>query len=42
METLVAPICALYEEAWEPLKNFFLPGLKLQSKWRKECLEGTL
>jgi len=32
----VAPICALYEAAWGPLMNFFLPGLKLQSKWREK------
>ncbi len=32
---LVAPITALYAEAWGPLMNFFLPGLKLQQKWRE-------
>ena len=33
---LVAPICALYQEAWGPLMNFFLPGLKLKTKWREK------
>lgn len=36
VETMVAPICALFEEAWGPLMNFFLPGLKLKSKWREK------
>ncbi len=36
VETLVAPICALYQEAWWPLMNFFLPGLKLKTKWREK------
>ncbi len=34
--TLVAPISALYQEAWGPLMNFFLPGLKLKTKWREK------
>ncbi len=33
---LVEPISALYQEAWGPLMNFFLPGLKLQTKWREK------
>jgi len=32
---LVEPINALYREAWGPLMNFFLPGLKLRDKWRE-------
>jgi hypothetical protein len=32
--TLVEPINELYREAWGPLMNFFLPGLKLAEKWR--------
>lgn len=32
---LVEPINALYREVWGPLMNFFLPGLKLKSKWRE-------
>ena len=32
---LVEPINALYREAWGPLMNFFLPGLKLKAKWRE-------
>jgi hypothetical protein len=31
---LVAPINALYKEAWGPLQNFFLPSMKLLKKWR--------
>ncbi len=33
---LVEPICALYQEAGGLLMNFFLPGLKLQSKGREK------
>jgi hypothetical protein len=33
--TLVEPINELYQEAWGPLMNFFLPGLKLAAKWRE-------
>src|SRR5882724_6787237 len=32
---LVAPISALYREVWAPWQNFFLPCLKLESKWRQ-------
>lgn len=32
---LVEPLNALYQEAWGPLMNFFLPGLKLKTKWRE-------
>jgi len=32
---LVAPINELYQEAWGPLMNFFLPSLKLKRKWRE-------
>jgi hypothetical protein len=32
---LVAPINELYRTAWGPLMNFFLPSLKLESKWRE-------
>lgn len=32
---LVEPINQLYRQAWGPLMNFFLPGLKLESKWRE-------
>lgn len=32
---LVAPINALYKEAWGPLHNFFLPSMKLIKKWRE-------
>ena len=32
---LVAPISALYREVWAPWQNFFLPCLKLESKWRE-------
>lgn len=32
---LVAPIGALYREVWAPWQNFFLPCLKLKSKWRE-------
>lgn len=32
---LVAVICAIYKEVWGPLQNFFLPCLKLESKWRE-------
>lgn len=32
---LVEPINQLYQEAWGPLMNFFLPSLKLESKWRE-------
>jgi hypothetical protein len=32
---LVEPINELYREAWGPLMNFFLPGLKLERKWRE-------
>jgi hypothetical protein len=31
----VEPLNALYQEAWGPLMNFFLPGLKLERKWRE-------
>lgn len=34
-EELVGPINELYRCAWGPLMNFFLPGLKLLSKWRE-------
>lgn len=33
---LVPAINALYQEAWGPLMNFFLPGLKLTDKWREK------
>jgi hypothetical protein len=33
---LVTPLSALYQEAWGPLMNFFLPGLKLKTKWREK------
>jgi hypothetical protein len=33
--TLVRVISALYKEIWGPLQNFFLPGFKLQRKWRE-------
>ena len=29
------PLTALYREAWGPLMNFFLPGLKLERQWRE-------
>ena len=32
---LVEPINALYKELWGPLHNFFLPSMKLTSKWRE-------
>jgi hypothetical protein len=32
---LVEPINELYQEAWGPLMNFFLPSLKLKRKWRE-------
>jgi len=32
---LVEPISALYREVWAPWQNFFLPCLKLESKWRQ-------
>lgn len=32
---LVEPINQLYRQAWGPLMNFFLPGLKLAEKWRE-------
>lgn len=32
---LVEPINELYRQAWGPLMNFFLPGLKLERKWRE-------
>lgn len=32
---LVEPINELYRQAWGPLMNFFLPGLKLAEKWRE-------
>jgi len=32
---MVEPINELYRQAWGPLMNFFLPGLKLESKWRE-------
>jgi len=31
----VEPINELYRQAWGPLMNFFLPGLKLAEKWRE-------
>ena len=34
-EAWVTPLNALYQEAWGPLMNFFLPGLKLERKWRE-------
>jgi len=33
---LVGPINELYQEAWGPLMNFFLPSLKLKRKWREQ------
>ena len=33
---LVGPINELYQEAWGPLMNFFLPSLKLAEKWREQ------
>lgn len=33
--SLVDPINCLYQEAWGPLQNFFLPSMKLQKKWRQ-------
>ncbi|MGH9594616.1 MAG: hypothetical protein ACRD5L_16115 [Bryobacteraceae bacterium] len=33
--SLVAPICALFQEVWGPWQNFFLPCLKLKRKWRE-------
>ena len=35
-EELVEPVSALYRDVWGPLMNFFLPGLKLQEKWREK------
>ena len=35
-EELVEPVSALYRDAWGPLMNFFLPGLKLKEKWREK------
>ena len=35
-EELVEPISALYAEVGGPLMNCFLPGLKLQRKWREQ------
>lgn len=32
---LVRPINELYQAAWGPLMNFFLPSLKLKDKWRE-------
>ena len=32
---LLEPICTLYREVWAPWQNFFLPCLKLESKWRE-------
>jgi len=32
---LVGPINELYQVAWGPLMNFFLPSLKLKDKWRE-------
>ena len=32
---LVEPISGLYREVWGPLQNFFLPGMKLERKWRE-------
>jgi len=32
---LVEPISVLYREVWAPWQNFFLPCLKLESKWRE-------
>ena len=32
---LVEPISVLYREIWAPWQNFFLPCLKLESKWRE-------
>jgi hypothetical protein len=32
---LVGPINELYQLAWGPLMNFFLPSLKLERKWRE-------
>jgi hypothetical protein len=35
-DPLVVPqINGLYKDAWGPLHNFFLPSMKLQSKWRE-------
>lgn len=33
--TLVEPLNELYRLAWGPLMNFFLPGMKLERKWRE-------
>lgn len=33
-ENWVGPINSLYEQAWGPLHNFFLPSMKLLKKWR--------
>lgn len=33
--SLVTRICEVYKEVWGPLHNFFLPCLKLKSKWRE-------
>lgn len=32
---LVEPLNALYTEVWGPLQSFFLPSMKLVSKWRE-------
>jgi hypothetical protein len=32
---LVEPINEMYRQAWGPLMNLFLPGLKLAGKWRE-------
>lgn len=35
-DPLAVPLInGLYKEAWGPLHNFFLPSMKLQSKWRE-------
>ena len=39
---LVGPINELYQEAWGPLMNFFLPSLKLKRKWRERSTGGSV
>ena len=34
-EAWVEPLNELYRQAWGPLMNFFLPGQKLERKWRE-------
>ena len=33
-QSLVGKVSSLYREVWGPLKNYFLPGMKLVKKWR--------